>query len=200
MKNFQQKNRSLNQTPGFSLVETLVAISILLTVTSGIMLLVNQSIDSSERLSNRLTASYLASDVIEYLRYERDTRWLLDINNNDFDDWVDGASLDKCQGIDNYCEVDTRVSDGIVQQCSSTGRSDCDRLEYDPTTKRFGHDISGAETSDFRRTMKIKGVNDLGSGSDNEDEIIVEVVVSWTNQAGNTSDLVLTDTLTAWGD
>jgi type II secretory pathway pseudopilin PulG len=195
-KSHAQPNTSYN-TGGFSLVETLVAISILLPVVSSIMLLVNQSIDSETRLSNRLVASYLASDAIEYVRSQRDSQWLQNSNNN-FDYWLNNASnLSNCDGSNEYCEVDTRVGDGDISQCG-TSISSCDKLQYSSSTKRFGYNM-GENSSKFTRVMQVQQINDLDSDGD-EEEVVIEVVVQWQDQAGNITDLVLTDTLTAWGD
>lgn len=197
MANLRSQQGLNKNTPGFSLVETLVAISILLTITSSIMLLVNQSIDSSERLSNRLAASYLASDAIEYLRYRRDTYWLAD-SSNSFSAFLSN-NIPNCSSA---CVVDTRVDEGPflnphnnIKNCSGS----CETLRYNSNTKRYGYDSGGNwGDSKFTRILEIN-TNDFDSDG-NDEEAVVTVTIEWTNRAGNISDLVLTDTLTAWGD
>lgn len=180
---------------GFSLVETLVAISILLTIVSSIMLLVNQSIESSGQLSDELVASYLASDAIEYLRYSRDTRWLGNSNNN-FHQWYTASGVTNCVG-NSICKVDTRIGQESINACVGT----CENLNYNQPKGRYGYGSgSGWEESKFKRTVKVLEANDLGPNSSSTDEVVVEVEVSWENQSGGTSELQLRDTLTAWAD
>jgi prepilin-type N-terminal cleavage/methylation domain-containing protein len=199
MNYVQPQNNTSKTSQGFSLIETLVAISILLTVTTSIMVLVSQSIDSSESLSNRLSASYLASDAIEYLRYNRDTYWLSN-SSNEFDGWVGSANLDNCrQSQSDKCTIDTRVdvTGQRISQCSS-----CGPLRYNTGTKRYGHNNTtgaGWEDSKFTRTIQIQD-NNLDPNNSETDEVIVTVTVEWPNRSGATSSLALTDTLTAWGD
>jgi Tfp pilus assembly protein PilV len=182
---------------GFSLVETLVAISILLTIVSSIMLLVNQSIESSGQLSDELVASYLASDAIEYLRYSRDTQWL-GSNNNNFHQWYTASGIDEC--ANDICEVDTRITDEAINVCGVT-RGDCDNLDYNQSEGRYGYENGPDwEESKFKRTVEVLEANDLGPNSSSTDEVVVEVVVSWENQSGGTSELQLRDSLTAWAD
>lgn len=187
----------MSKTRGFSLIETLVAISVLLTVTTGIMVLVNQSIDSSEGLSNRLSASYLASDVIEYLRYRRDTYWLADSSNS-----FSGFLANNIPNCGSTCVVDTRVDESPfldphnnIKNCSGS----CEILRYNSDTKRYGYGSGNNwEDSKFTRILEIQG-NDF-DGDGNDEEAIITVTVEWPNRSGGTSDLMLKDTLTAWGD
>jgi type II secretory pathway pseudopilin PulG len=190
----------LQQDNGFSLVEALVAIAILLTVISGIMLLVNQSIRTGQDVSNRLAASYLASDAIEYLRYERDSTWLSD-NNDSYQDWIN--SLKNRTGIAPY-GVDTRkgVSPGnSIDSCSDI--NGC-KLYYDTVKNVYGYESGGSwEESKYTRKITFLGINDLSDDDDNDggkDELIVEVTVIWPQSGGGTGELVLTDTLSSWGD
>lgn len=188
---FAQRKTTTNQA-GFSLVETLVAISILLTVVSSIMLLVNQSIESSGQLSDQLTASYLASDAIEYIRYHRDSYLLAD-NDHEFDGWVSDL------GCGGSCEIDTRIGQEYVNTCTN-----CSFLHYntDPSSKRYGYTNSpGAnwEETKFKRKISMK-YKDLGTGSSSTDEAIITVTVGWQGPNGRDSDLVLKDVITAWGE
>ncbi len=57
---------------GFSLVETLVAISILMISIAGPMVLVANGIRASAFARDQVTAFYLAQDAVEAIRYIRD--------------------------------------------------------------------------------------------------------------------------------
>jgi len=184
--------------PGFSLVEALVAIAVLLSVVSGVMALVDQSIRFGESVTSRLAASYLASDAIEYIRYDRDSYWLRE--SDGFDKWYGDGKLSNCQS--NVCTIDTRdVGSGNsnISQCNNG----CDPLMYNEGQQSYGHENTGGsgwEESEFTRELRVLETNDLGSGSSGIDEVIVEVTVTWPEAGGSDGELVLTDTVTAWAD
>jgi type II secretory pathway pseudopilin PulG len=175
-------------------VESLVAIAILLTVISGVMLLVNQSIQTGQNVSNRLTASYLASDAIEYIRYDRDSTWLSG-GTDEFQDWVDTIPS-SCRYNSSACRVDTRPGEELIDECSGG----CQPLDYNESSYSYGYD-SGAnwEQSRFTREVNFVELNDLDPDNYYE-EIVVQVTVSWPSSLGGSGELVLTDTLSSWGD
>jgi len=167
------------QNCGFSLVEALVAIAILMSVVSGVMLLVDQSIRSGESITDRLAASYLAADAIEYLRYSRDTYWLSD--QGSFSNWLADKGLSSCSN----CKVDTRPG--------AAGFGASGSLRYDTASSTYGYGSgSGWEDSKYTR-----GINTISSGPD---EATFAVTVSWPTSGGGTNEVVLVDTLSAWAD
>lgn len=185
---FAQRKTTANQA-GFSLVETLVSISILLTVVSSIMLLVSQSVQSGGQLSDQLKASYLASDAIEYIRHDRDSHLLAD-NDHTFDGW---ASNFGCGGT---CKIDTRIGGAGASACGGT----CDYLYYDSGSKRYSHQTgSGWEQTKFRREVSMTYSN-VRSGSATTSGATIKVKVKWTGPNGRDSSLKIKDFITAWGE
>ncbi|MDP2651914.1 MAG: prepilin-type N-terminal cleavage/methylation domain-containing protein, partial [bacterium] len=61
---------------GFTLIETMVAITILTLAISGSFFTANSAIVAAETASDQLTASYLAQEGIEYVRLMRDNEYL----------------------------------------------------------------------------------------------------------------------------
>lgn len=61
------------QQSGFSLLETLVAISILTLAITGTLSVVATNVTTASNAKDRITASYLAQDALEYVRNMRDT-------------------------------------------------------------------------------------------------------------------------------
>jgi Tfp pilus assembly protein PilV len=171
---------SNRQNCGFSLVETLVATVILMSVVSGVMLLVDQSIRSGESITDRLAASYLAADAVEYLRYSRDSFWLADTGS--FSEWHSDPNKGDVSQCGNGCDIDTVAGD-ITNQSG-------DPLEYDSSSRTYGYG-SGQESKYTRDVQFIQT---------SSDEVTVEVAVSWPTSGGGTNEVVLVDTLSAWAD
>lgn len=144
---------------GFTLVETLVAITILIIAIVGPMSLAQQSIASSRLAKNQITAFYLAQESVEYIRNTRDSN-LLGGNN-----WLHGLS--PCNPGD--CKIDV-ITDS-VSNCGAT----CPKLKKS-SDGMFGYTNSWTET-DFRR--KIKLVDSIT----NSDEVSVEVEILWGNDS-----------------
>lgn len=75
-KHFKQKNKShqvLFSSKGFTLIEALVAISIFTMSLLGIMSILANNITNIEYAKQKMTATYLAQEGIEYVRNLRDT-------------------------------------------------------------------------------------------------------------------------------
>ena len=60
---------------GFTLLETMVAVSILAAISVGSLTLISKSMQSASLSQNRLIASYLAQEGIELARNVRDSNW-----------------------------------------------------------------------------------------------------------------------------
>ena len=91
MKKIQNKGLT-----GFTLIETLVAITILTLGIVGPLELAYKSISYTKLSQNKITASYLAQEGMELVRYIRDTN---KINSNP---WLQG--LANCRGA--FCRID----------------------------------------------------------------------------------------------
>lgn len=153
----KNKNYQIKTGSGFTLVETMVAITVLLLAIVGPMTLAQQGISSSRASKNQITAYYLAQEAFEYVRNQRDYNIL------------NGKNL--LFGLAN-CLGDSCIIDSINDDVSACGAS-CDLLRESPEGL-FGYDGSWTET-DFRRKVFI-----VPSGM-NSDEIVVEVTMSWDN-------------------
>ena len=73
-KFFQQKNKGLacrSMAEGFTLVETLVAISIFTMSILALLVILTQGIANTNYAKHKITASYLAQEGIEYARNVR---------------------------------------------------------------------------------------------------------------------------------
>ena len=154
-KYFSYKNFVAKQA-GFTLIETFIAITILLIAMTGPLYLVTKSLSASKLAKDQTTAIYLAQEAVEYIRNIRDSNIL----NND--NWL--TDLSAC--LDAKCVINS-PDDRNVVACSG---GECVPLNYDPLSKLYRYD-EGAE-SRFRREIQI---NTLSSGK----EVEIVVTLSW---------------------
>lgn len=147
---------------GFTLVETLVAISILMIAVVVPFYSVQQAIVFSYISRDQLIASSLAQEGIEYIRSTRDNNYLSG------DAWDDGLST--CKSA-NGCEV--HVGSGTIVACTSGG---CTNLRLGPTGL-YGYNNGHPETK-FKRTVKVEDV-------DSGEQMKVTVTVEWVTSRRN---------------
>lgn len=185
------------QNYGFTLVETLVAISIFTISILGILSVLAQGISNTNYAKQKVIASYLAQEGIEYMRNMRDSYVLYDSESTQIGWAAFNANLtdiSSCQS-DNGCYFDDRNDYANHSQgtwktnlmlfvCGST----CPLLKYDVTSGKYNY-LSGTDTF-FRRKIKV-----VVSPDETETKIIS--TVSWTQASGNYS-IVFSDSLFNW--
>jgi len=168
------------ETAGFSLVETIVAIGILLLVLSTIMSAIYTSSGASDQTRDQITAHYLAQDAIEYMRWHRDTVFK---ESQDFDNFTE--PFNRCQdSTGGKCRLDTRQpgESGLgYRECSDN----CEPLRFDDVSNVYGHNDDW-EKSQFTRFIQTEIKNDL---------VRVEVTVESDNAE---SSVTVTDYLYNW--
>lgn len=155
----KNNNKSVNSQSerGFTLIESLVAITILLIAITGPLVLAKQGVISSRLAKNQITAFYLAQDVIEFVRNKRDSNFLGGGN------WLSG--LDDCIGSGNKCEIDT--TSNTISSCGPT----CPLLR-ESSEGLYGYNLAWGETG-FRRNVWVT------ISPSNSDEVLIEVELLW---------------------
>ena len=172
---------------GFTLVETLVAITIIALAIVGPLYAVQQSLNSSRIARDVLIASSLAQEGVEYVRAVRDGNYLVNLSSPGTRNWLAGfngspggtASYANCMAAD--CVVDT-TQDTISRTITPL---------YLSTTGIYNQQGSGTATK-FTRTVRLSSV----PGSTVE-QILVTVTVSWDLQ-GKTQSVTVRDNLFNW--
>lgn len=153
-----------NQQPntGFTLVETLVAISILLLVVVGQMTVAQKGIRNSFYANEQMTAVFLAQEAIEAVRQYRDDTALNVLDGvGSTSDWI-GDITDICDG--SGCAYDN--IDNRFETCSSN--NSCNIYVADG---RYSHRSSGAIQTPFTRRVTIE--------EESDEAVSVSVEVSW---------------------
>jgi prepilin-type N-terminal cleavage/methylation domain-containing protein len=156
---------SLLRKRGFTIIETLVAISILVAIIIAATSAIQSAISSYIFSKNQIIAFYLAQEGFEQIRNMRDENSLADR------DWLTGFALnpsDPCY-FGEACTVDPIFSN-VPIRCLS-GESSCPVIKQNPVTGFYSYNSSWAETP-FRRSIVLQQVN--------ANEISVTVTVDWS--------------------
>ena len=180
----EKLKRAVSTERGFSLVETLVAITILLIAVLAPMRIVSQSIKAATFSQEQLTAVFLAQEGIEEIIRLRDDN-ALEYQNDPGSvgawDWFDALPEACTDGTG--CSYDASAED--LTEC--TGES-C-RIYLDETGENgyfYSHDNTGQITPFTRKVT----VTDIVSG----EELQITSVVSWDSTSFNTNVNVILHT------
>jgi prepilin-type N-terminal cleavage/methylation domain-containing protein len=192
---------------GFTLIETLVAVSIVSLAVTGPLVAASRSIVSAEVARDKLIASYLAQEGVEYIRAMRDDSYLAIYGTgsaatlserawNSFYSANDATSITQCRS--NPCTLDrtksmngvetdpTADSDKSLRVCTTSG---CRPL-YLTSANTYTQVASGNTQTPFTRTITITDQNA-------EKEMKVSSNVSWTFH-GTPYNVTVIDHLTKW--
>jgi prepilin-type N-terminal cleavage/methylation domain-containing protein len=170
---------------GFTLIESLVAITVLMLVISGASTAVSQGISSYTYSKNQITAFYLAQEGIEHVRNMRDQNGLTGVH------WLRGFAetpSDPCF-FGRVCQVGlSSVDSGInyaVSACSGT----CPNLRHNASSGFYGYDSSWVP-SIFRREVRITSVS--------SNEVQVAVTVSWSFKSATERSFTARENILNW--
>lgn len=180
MKTFlKQKNK------GFTLVETLVAVTILVIGSLGPIAIAAQGIVSAGYAKDQIVAYYLAQEGLELVRNVRDSNAIQGKTDPDIlspDYWLFG--LENCETSFSAigCRIDAKNPTAVATKCSNDGSS-CKNFTLD-NKGYYGYTPGGTQTK-YKRT-----INTTVSGN------IVTVVVrmDW-NSHNNPRSLTLSEDL-----
>ncbi len=168
MKCISRIFKDKGNTKGFTLIEGMVAISILAISVTAPLMIAQKGVASAIYARDQITAFYLAQEAVEYIRNMRDTNRITGSAG-----WLDGLSLCFDTGAGEKCTIDARYSDPFTnpQAILSCPLSGCQPLLFDTTEGIYGYG-SGWQQTKFTRTISISTPN-----SPKEAEIAV--TISW---------------------
>jgi prepilin-type N-terminal cleavage/methylation domain-containing protein len=172
--------QSQNYNQGFSLVETLVAIAILLVVIVGPMSIATNAASSNSFANQQVMAYFLAQEGLELAQKGRDDFLLVSFNagTDEGDNLAWNAYTDPVGKFEDCftdgCGLEIGDdSDGTVEVTDCTNAVDC-RLYLSAASNersRYTYDTS-SEVTDFTRVITMEEI------SSNKD-VLVTAVVSW---------------------
>ncbi len=167
---------------GFTILESLVAIAILLVALTGPMVFAQQSLRASRLAGDQITAFYLAQDAIELVKHVRDQNSLYLYR----EEWLTGLAT---------CFASESVTDGGCQLSSSEWTegnetsavvacaANCWVYEQDGFFGIFGKNPSAGsppENPRFSRRVRIMAADGSTLVPASSDEALIEVDVSWS--------------------
>ncbi len=171
---------------GFTLVETLVAVSIFTMSILGLMSVLASGISNTNYAKEKIIASYLAQEGIEYIRNMRDTEVLYGSGNGNARWNKFKSDLNSCNNdTDHACGLKKPLPFGIFQCSASIVNEKCNLYMNDG-----GYDnISSGADSGFVRKIWL-----TTSGGD---EVKIYSEVEWTQGSGNYS-ITFSENLFNW--
>ena len=200
----------LSPKSGFSLLETIVAISILMITIVGPLSLASKGIVFADYVKDEITGFYLAQEALEAIRNIRDTNikndryWLTNIAENCLQPWIcrlDIWKLDKpdkvfykCSSSSDECNDDTRRKNWERLQVVTTGSSvDSSKLYGYEFTSNIAPGRSKEPSifsrriiitrADYSKVLPDKLDSPAPRLSDEINEINVKVEVSWVRHS-----------------
>lgn len=170
----------ISKKTGFSLLEVMVALSLLMITISSTTALIANSFNTVIEAKNKIIARYLAQEAIEYVRKVRD--------DNSFENptapnkWLKNP-LNSCNtGVSCGIDVFDNIGKGDIKVCSGGPYNFC-KIKYDSASGEYGH-INGVDTI-FKREINIDEIQ-------NQIEAKITVTISWQHMGTNKS-FVLTE-------
>lgn len=164
----------IRTAPAFTLLETLVAVAVLLMALTGPFSIAQQSLKSAYYARDQVTAYYLAQEGIEYVRAHRDQNYLSG------QPWLSG--IDVC--VETLCTIDFPNFAHAV--CAN---NQCAPLRVSANGGLFNH--ATGDPSKFTRTLTLLPVADM------PEEMIISLTISWTS-AGVDRSFTLQERIFNW--
>jgi prepilin-type N-terminal cleavage/methylation domain-containing protein len=173
---------------GFTLIETLVAISLLTIAIVAPISLTVQSLRSAYYARDQVTAFYMAQEAVEAIRSVRDGQ-ILQIAQS-----PNASSINIFGPIplsDQSFRIDARQTDSsaAITKCSVDPGGVCIPLQTDGTL--YGYE-SGWAATNFTRIVKA---HFIGGG---QDEIRVTVTVTWQTGAFQIRSFSISENMYRW--
>lgn len=223
MRYLSQKNTYKNKSRGFTILETLVAISILVLALTAPLAIVAQALRSSYYARDQVTAYFLAQEAVEFLRNMRDNAGLQ--SSVTAEDWTDTflaandpsgpPSIDTTAAGFGKAYLVRDVGAGYkLVRCVNNG-ADCPAVSYTPSTAGVLYGDTGIDSveSIFTREITISEpvAGDTADPDTSEDplstvsrppalrELVINVRVRWRMANGDLSDgVTIREHLTNW--
>ncbi len=176
---------------GFTLIETLVAITVLTLAILAPFAAIQRVMMASHISKNEIIAASLAQEALEYVRFIRDNNYIAHqsdfVSGNHQLDGMNGVGGPNCTGA-RQCTIDATVdpnSSSAVELCPIAG---CPVLNVDDTKGFYTQQTGSGKTA----TVFSRGVT-VAQYAGYE---TITVTISWTDRG--THSITLTESLYDW--
>ncbi len=185
---FKKKKEKNKVKKGFTLVEALLAITILMISVVAPLNLASQGLIATDIAQRKIIAFYLAQDTLEWTINKKVDNKLEDNN------MVDGLGACLITGPNDYgCSIDT-LGTGVVK-CASLDCTSRGQLYKNSSTGTYRPDSNNGIFSGYTRFVKITPIR--GTAPDYL-EVKVESIVNWVSATGKNQTHNLFTNLSKW--
>lgn len=177
----------MSKPTGFTLIETLIAISVLTIAVVGPYTIANNAIRASRVSQNEVIASFLAQEALDYIREVKDTALEYRITNPGSSEAIAPIFSFFLECLDGYCTIDSVWRE--MHACPIvSGNPSCPALYYDGQI--YNQKNEGQKTA-FTRSVQV------ASGYYYTNHLTVTVTVSWAER-GKAYSYTIEETLYDW--
>ncbi len=173
----EKRTPNVKAVPAFTLIETFVAITVLLMALVGPMSIAAQSLRIAYYARDQVTAFYLAQEGVEYVRAMRDQNYLANTP------WLTGIA--DCENAS--CVIDFPNFTHAVCPVGTT----CPPVYVSSDTTLYNENAASGPASPFTRVLTITPI------SGTNDEVELTVTVSWAS-AGISRQFRIIENLFNW--
>ncbi len=174
-----ERKSILTSQGGFTLIETMVAITILVVAVSGPLTLASQSLFASVYAKDQTTAFYLAQEAVELVRNKRDGNML---------EFLDGQGTNWLAGIPVDTNLRADIPNDTLTACGTQAVCLGNKLLHDNV---FYNYVSGS-ASRFGRSVIITPNPNFS------DEAIIAVTVQWQTGSFKVRSFTLQERIYNW--
>lgn len=163
----------IHTTSGYSLIEVLVAVALLMFAIVGPMTIAVKSSQSSQYARQQTTAFFLAQEGISIVNTIRNNEALAWANDSRVDAWrwLDDPDLAPC--FENYgCNIDFTGASFLSTVTSCEEPEDC-QMQFSETRGRLVYQMRAGDLTPYRRIITL---TKLGI---EEEEIQVVSTIQW---------------------
>lgn len=187
----KDSTRQRRRNAGFTLLETIVALSVILAAAIGPVSLVTSGLVDFSFAKNKLVAANLSQEGIELIRGLREDNIICDmLNGAPVWPWNEDPALPNPGNtfmsssfgvsVDNSTTIDCGIG-GISMTVPILSASCSEKLRFDPATGIYGY--TGAEETIFTRCVQVKTPPDSpDSGILPADQMDIISTVTWSDR------------------
>lgn len=184
---------------GFTLIETMVAVTILTLAVVGPLMTASRAIVAAQSARDQLTASYLAQEGIEYVRAMRDNEYLaayrsggLNISAVAWNNFLT-ASINQCRATTCTLDPSRNMGSGSGFSLSPCSGDSCTPLYLTQLSNgTYGYTQQDGTATRFTRTVQI-----VDASPDGATDVRVVSEVSWDFHS-TVHSVSVSDHLTPW--